>query len=75
MEFVYQQARLTHEPGRGYKHPRSGQWVAEPMAALKGWIAPPEQRGQWVQLVGLINEFWQHTRPGEADPHGVVLFD
>ncbi|MFZ5585839.1 MAG: hypothetical protein ACOZHQ_07915 [Thermodesulfobacteriota bacterium] len=74
MEFVYQAARLVYEPGRGYQHPRSGAWVAEPMQALRGWIAPEDQRGQWVQLVGLIAEFWQRTPADGADPAGVVEF-
>lgn len=75
MEFVYRQARLSYEPGRGYRHPQSGQWVILPMHALKGWIAPEAQRGQWVELVRLITEFWQRVKPEEADPNGVVEFD
>lgn len=74
MEFVYQRARLTYERGQGYRHPRSGQWVMAPVQALKGWIAPETERGQWVELVRLIAEFWQRTRPEEADPNGVVEF-
>lgn len=74
MEFVYQAARLVYEPGRGYKHPRSGAWVAEPMQALRGWIAPEAERGQWVRLARLIEEFWGRTKADEADPAGVVEF-
>lgn len=75
MEFVFAQARLAWLPGQGYRHPHSGQWVATPQEALKGWIAPePQQRLQWVELIRAIEQFWQHNQPGQVDPDSTVDF-
>ncbi|MBI4798611.1 MAG: hypothetical protein HY794_07745 [Desulfarculus sp.] len=75
MEFVFAQARLEWQPGQGYRHPHSGQWVATPLEALKGWIVEDAgQRMQWVQLIGAIEEFWKHNQPSQVDPQSVVDF-
>mgnify|MGYP000848879840 CR=1 FL=1 len=74
MEFVYQSARLTWVPGQGYRHPHSGQWVAEPNQALRGWIAPAEERPAWVALVAAITEYWRHNPPPIGDGGEVVEF-
>jgi len=75
VEFVFVKARLDWQPGRGYCHPQSGQWVATPMEALKGWIVPEaSERLQWVQLVNAIEEFWKHNQPSQVDPESVVDF-
>lgn len=75
MEFVFGKARLEWQRGQGYRHPQNGVWVAEPKGALKGWIPEdPQERRQWVELIGAIEQFWLHNLPSQVDLGAVVDF-
>lgn len=75
-QFIYKDARLQWEPGKGYRNLVTTEWESSPVDAVMAYVQDsPHQREDFLELARRIQAFWIANAKEEIPPFDEVCFD